>query len=144
MTNVSDDLPLLAIVLGQYGQDFFFDNNPIDNELWRAYPLERKQWRPLIKRLIHKEADLHVLVPRKGYVSGVSSSYHVTFCGIPLDVLFEFRGTPDEARAFGAEWLELLATKGHDVVAYLRREMFSYSSQNLLTYPTTTSFNSHP
>ena len=67
-----------------------------------------------------------------------------TLTGTPLDILFEFSETPDEARAFGAELLELLATRGQYVVAYVKREMFLHSSQSLMTYTTTSSFNNHP
>ena len=82
-------------------------------------------------------------MPRKGYVPRISSSFHVNFYGTPLDVLFELSGTPDEAKILGAEWLALFAAKGHDVIAYLRREILLHSSQSQMTYPTASYHNSH-
>ena len=141
ITEYSGSMPLLAIVLKHYSQNFFFDNTHIDNKLWWAYPAERKQWQPLIKTLIHKGADLHVPVPRKGFVP---TPFYVNVYGTPLDVLFEFSGTPDEARTLGAEWLGLLASKGHNVIAYLKKEMVLHSPQSHMTYSTASSINSHP
>ena len=106
-----------------YSRTFFSDNG------------ERKQWESLIQRFIHKGADLHVPVPREGYNPSKLSPFHVNDYGTPLDVLFHFSETPDEARIIGAEWLGLLASEGHDVVAYLKKEMTLRAPEHQMTYP---------
>lgn len=64
------------------------------------------------------------------------SPFHVNEYRTPLDILFEFSGTPDEAKILGTEWLELSASKGHDVVVYLKKEMTLHSPPHQLTHPT--------
>lgn len=55
--------------------------------------------------------------------------------GTPLDELFKCSTTPDEARTVAVEWLGFLASKGHDVVAYLKKEMTLHSTEHELTIP---------
>lgn len=136
ITEDSDFTPPLAIALRCYSQSFFLDNTPKDSDYRRNLsPPERKQWEPLIRRFIGKDADLHVPVPCIGYNPRDHSPFHVNDYGTPLDVLFEFSTTPDEARTLGAEWLTLLASKGHNVVAYLKKELMLHSTQHHMTYP---------
>ena len=118
------DVPPLAVALRCYSRKFFSDNR------------ERKQWQPLIKRFIHKGADLHVPVPREGYKLSKHFPFHINVYGTPLDVLFHFSETPNEAETIGAEWLGLLESKGHDVVAYLKQEMTLHAPEYQMTYPT--------
>lgn len=136
----SDSVPPLALALSCYSRNFFVDIQPRRNALWgspwTACPSERKKWEPLIKRLIPRGTDLHVRVPRRGKDAREYCPFHVNEYGTPLDVLFEFSGTPDEAKILGTEWLELLASKGHDVVVYLKKEMMLHSPQHQLTHPT--------
>ena len=106
-----------------YSRTFFSDNG------------ERKQWEPLIQRFIHKGADIHVPVLREGYNPSKHFPFHVNDYGTPLDVLFHFIETPDEARIIGAEWLGLLASEGLDVAAYLKKEMSLHAPEHQMTYP---------
>ena len=141
--NITDDpyyRPPLAIALKCYSQNFLKDNTT-SNEVWwflrSSCPRERKQWEPVITGLIHQGADLHAPVFRErrranGYPN---SPFHVSEYGTPLDSLFENSRTPDEARRLGDEWLRLLASRGHDVVAYLKKEKILHSSQHQMTYP---------
>lgn len=85
-------------------------------------------------RFIVKGADLRVPVPRVSYSSRSHSFVFDNKPGTPLDVRFEFSATPDEARTLGAEWLGLLALKGHNVVAYLKKEMMLHSMQQQMNY----------
>ena len=116
--------PPLAVALRGYSRTCFCDNG------------ERKQWEPLVKRFIHKGADLHVPMLRESHNSSNYSPFHVSEYGTPIDVLFQFGETPDEARTLGAEWLGLLASEGHDVVAYLKKEMTLHAPEHQMTYPT--------
>ena len=129
--------PPLAIALRCYSRTLFLDNGPrLDDHACApqaAYLPEHKQWEPLLKRFIPKGANLHVPVPRDGYSRNYTLP--VSEYGTPLDVLFQFSGTPDEARTIGAEWLGLLASKGHDVVAYLKKEMILHAPDHQITYP---------
>ena len=134
-----DTVPPLAVALRCYGRILFLKNGPrLDNHSrvpQAAYLPERKQWEPLIKRFTHRGADLHVPVPRHGYYPS-NYPFHVSEYGTPLDVILQFSETPDEARTIGAEWLRLLASQGHDVVAYLKREMTLHAPEHQMTYPT--------
>lgn len=89
-----------------------------------------------MKRLIPRGTDLHARVPRRGKDARKHSPFHVNKYGMPLDILFEFSGTPDEYNILGTEWLEFLASKGHDVVVCLKKEMTLHSPQHQLTHPT--------
>ena len=131
--------PPLVVTLRCYSRTFFFENSSRSGNYscapQAAYLPERKRWEPLINKIIHKGADLHVPVPRDGYSPSGYFQYHVSDYGTPLDVLFHFSETPDEARTIGAEWLRLLASQGHDVVAYLKKEMSLHSPEHPMTHP---------
>ena len=135
-----DTAPPLAVALRCYSRTFFFENSSrLNNNLCvpqAAYLSERKQWESLVKRFILKGADLHVPVPRKDYGPSNYFPFQVSEYGTPLDVLFQFSETPEEARTIGDEWLGLLASKGHDVVAYLKEEMALRAPEHQMTYPT--------
>ena len=125
--------PVLAVVLRCYQHNFFYD-------WWgfqTLYPQERKQWETLIGRFIPKGADLHEPVAITHDVSPFYSAFGIGEHGTPLDVLFELSGTPGEARTLGDEWLGLLASNGHDVVAYLKKEKMLHSMQQHMTFPCT-------
>ena len=129
-----DTVPPLAMALRCYSRAFSFENGSrLDS--YSCIPPEHKKWEPLIKKFIHKGADLHVPVSRGGHTHSNYFPFHVSKYGTPLDVLFHFSETPDEARAIGAEWLVLLASKGHDVVAYLKEEMTLHAPEHQMTYP---------
>lgn len=74
-----------------------------------------------MKRLFPRGTGLHARVPRRSKDARKHSPFHVNEYGTPLDILFEFSGTPDEYNILGTEWLEFLASKGHDVVVYLKK-----------------------
>ena len=61
-------VPPLAMALLCYSRTFLLENSSrfdcVSCVLQAAYLPARKQWEPLIKRFIHKGADLHVPVPR--------------------------------------------------------------------------------
>lgn len=143
-TDLLDHPPLLAIALRFYTRSFFLNNIPnLKGSGTQALSAqEPRRWNPLIGRLIHKGADLHVPVTRKAYKHYKHYKYpfDVKGYGTPLDVLFELTSTPDEARMLGDEWLGLLASKGHNVVAYLEREMMLHSTQHHITYPCSNEF----
>ena len=129
--SVSTEAPLVA-VLRCYSRALLKDYSGVHQA---AYSPEHEQWEPLIKRFIHKGADLHVPVPRGGYDPSIYLPFNVGKYGTPLDVLFQFSETPDEARTVGAEWLGLLASKSHDVVAYLKKEMILHAPDHQMIYP---------
>ena len=139
ITNGSDCLPPLALILICYSRYFLRENFPKNDGFWQiprtALLLERKSWEPLLRRIIHKGADLHVRVPYYFDHPGNYSPFHINEYATPLDVLLEYSKTPDEARVLGDEWLGLLASEGHDVVAYLKEEMLLHASQHRMTYP---------
>ena len=132
-------VPPLAVALRCYGRSFFYGNGPRLHDdfcvLQATYFSEYKQWERLLKKIIHKGADLHVPVSRYGYNPSDYSSFDVTEYGTPLDVLFQYSETPDEARTLGAQWLRLLSSQGHDVVAYLKKEMTLHAPEYQMTYP---------
>ena len=131
-------VPPLAVALLCYSRTFFNESSPEfdrHSRLPQATCLPgRKQWEPLIKRFIHKSADLHVPVPRGNY-SLCSCPLQISENGTPLDVLFQGSETPDEAKTLGADWSRLLASQGHDVVAYLKKEMTLHQPEHQMTYP---------
>ena len=134
-----DSMPPLALVLKCYNHCFFWENLPANDESWQipqtVLSSERKSWELLLRRLIHKGADLHVRVPYNNDHSGNYSPSHVNDYATLLDVLFQYSGTPDEARILGDEWLGLLASEGHDVITYLKEEMILHASQHQKTHP---------
>lgn len=62
------------------------------------------------------------------------SSFRVNKHGTPLDELFGCSETPDEAKTLAAEWLGIVAAKGHDVIAYLKKEKMLHSTEHRMTY----------
>ena len=147
--DITDDQyyrPPLAIALNCYSQNFLMDSTTSDDVWWfprSSCPRERKQWEPLILRLIHQGVDLHAPVFREGSLAHgyPYSPFHVSEYGTPLDSLFEISRTPDEARRLGAEWLGLLASKGHDVFSYLEKEKILHSSQHQITHPNSSNYS---
>lgn len=135
--------PPLAVALRCYSRSFFERFNCTSSVPQAAHLLGRKQWEPLIKKFIHKRADIHVPVPRQDYILS-NYSFHISENGTPLEVLFQWSETPDEAKTLGAEWLRLLASQGHDVVAYLKREMTLHTLQHQMIYPVTGTYNELP
>ena len=136
ITDGSDCLPPLALILICYSRYFLWENSSFWQIPRTALLKERKSWEPLVRRFIHKGADLHVGVPYYyAYHPSNYSPFHANKYATLLDVLFQFSGTPDEARTLGDEWLGLLASEGHDVIAYLKEEMLLHASQHQMTYP---------
>ena len=131
-----DTTPVLAVTVRSYSRAFCLENGPRLNSDLVRLKAESKRWEPLIKRLIHKGTDLHVPVPRDSVYSIFYLPSHVSTYGTPLDVLFEFSETPDEAKTIGAKWLRLLASEGHDVVAYLKKETILHTPDHQMTHPT--------
>ena len=132
-----DSLHPLVIALWCYSWTFFSKSclglENFSSAHQATFPQRHKQWEPLIKRFIKKGADLHVPVPRfdpSSHFPFLASEY-----GTPLDVLFQFSETPDEASTLGAEWLGFIAAEGHDVVAYLRKEMTLHAPEHHMTRP---------
>ena len=127
----------LALALKCYSMSFYWENTLNNTDLWgfclTTHLQDRRQWIPLIRRLIHKGAELHVSVKR-GYIPN-DLPYDVEEHGTLLDILFEWSETPDDAKILGAEWLELLASEGHDVIAYLKQEIKLHAQQHQLTHP---------
>lgn len=148
ITAGSDSMPPPALVLKCYNHCFFWGNLPKNYRSWQipwtAPSSERKSWKLLLRRLIHKGADLHVRVPYYDDHSGNYSPSHVNEYATLLDVLFQYSGTPDEARVLGDDWLGLLASEGHDVVTYLNEEMILHASQHQMTYPIISPSNGQP
>lgn len=128
--SVSTAAPLAVAVRG-YSRAFFRNYSGVPQA---AGLPEYKKWEPLIERLIHKGANLHGPLPRYGYNPSFLLPFHVSEYETPLDVLFQFCETSDEAKSVGAEWLGLLASKGHDVVAYLKEEMILHAQNHQMTY----------
>ena len=133
--------PPLAVALRCYSRAFCFQSHPIKDNSSRVLPVahlpERKKWEPLIKRFIHKETDLHLLVPRDPDSLSFNFPFHVSEYITLLDPLFLFSETPDEARTLGAEWLRMLGSQGHNVVAYLEKEMTIRPPKHKMTCPAT-------
>lgn len=94
----------------------------------RAYGSGEWQWESLIRRLLRKIVDLHVLI---------SAMYPCDFSGYftPLDELFRFTKTPFEGEAAAARWLRVLSSEGYDVMAYLEEEQALHAAQMQLTRP---------
>ena len=139
ITEYPDAKPPLAIVLFCYSQIFFSENLPEDDRPLSPQfgcPRGRQQWEPIIKRLAQQGANLHVPVPRYDYETHEYYLFDVNAYGTPLDELFSYSETPDEAKTLGTEWLGMLAAEGHDVVAYLMEEMALHSKQHQMTFPT--------
>ena len=139
ITAGSDSMPPLALVLKCHSHCFFWEDLP-KNDRSRQIPRtalssERKSWELLLRRFIRKGTDLHVRVPYYHDHSGNYSPSHVNEYATSLDVLFQYSGTPGEARILGDEWLGLLASEGHDVITYLKEEMMLHASQHQMTYP---------
>ena len=131
-----DAMPLLAVTARSYSRAFCLENRARLNSNLVRLKVESKRWEPLIKRFLHKGTDLHVPVPRDSVFSIIYFPSHVSRYGTPLDVLFEYSETPDEAKTIGAEWLRLVASEGHDVVAYLKKETILHTPDHQMTYPT--------
>ena len=85
-------------------------------------------WEPVIRKLLRHGADVHVRVPNELYQSWVRHPWIYSFpCEVPqyytpLDVLFQATLTPPDGISAANRWLDILASEGYNVRAYLERE----------------------
>lgn len=54
--------------------------------------------------------------------------------GTPLDQLFAYTEPPSEARRVSTAWLQILASEGIDILAYLETEIALHISRQQLTW----------
>jgi hypothetical protein len=93
-----------------------------------------KQWESLIRKLLHRGADLHapVLPNHRSYTWDLGER---PGHGTPLDELFLCTRTLVEAKTAADDWLQILSSEGYDVLAYLHNEMELHSTHPQLTFP---------
>ena len=95
------------------------------------------QWENLIRRLIRQGMDVHAhtrLRPIDPWFQDVSEDTY--FLGTPLDELFVHTYSPFDAHIAACNWLDLLASEGFNITAYLEQEAVLHSAQQQLTWAT--------
>lgn len=106
-------------------------------------------WEPVIRRLLRQRADVHARVYIGGWqyirlieTWGGNYPCDLPRYGTPLDSLFGATNDPPEGSSAARRWLEILASEGYDVRAYLRQEQslhnghppyFSFAAHNIVT-----------
>lgn len=95
-------------------------------------------WESIIRKLLHIGVDIHAPVPREGYFQSGEFEFYpctVSTYGTPLDELFTYTRTAGEAQDAANAWLQILATEGVDVSAYLEKEAALHAIRPMFTYP---------
>ena len=102
----------------------------------RRYAKDPELWEPLVRTLIRQGANIHAPVRR---ILRDSDQYKypcpVAQYGTPLDELFIYTLDPLEGERAANGWLQILASKGLDVLAYLDIESTLHPLPIQLTHP---------
>ena len=90
---------------------------------------------PLIRKLVHKGADVHAPVPRQLRAKNEHPyPWSLDTVGTPLDELFVDYESSFQSRESADEWLRILASEGYDVLAYLEKERALHVERMQLTF----------
>ena len=117
-----DIFPLLAVALREFGKD-------------------PSQWENFLRLILRKRVGSHSPVPRcypLKYLNDPLRSIYpckILRFGTPLDEVFGRNETPFEGELAARRWLQILASEGYDVKAYLEKESVLHAEQMHLTFP---------
>lgn len=109
---------------------------PVLAAILRLYAEDSEPWDPVIRTLIRRGADVHAPVHR--YLRHLDQSEYLcplAQYGTPLDELFMETLDPLEGQAAADGWLQILASEGHDILAYLKTESALHVKPIQLTHP---------
>ena len=94
-----------------------------------------------VKKLVQYGADIHGRIRSSDVVDRVDicrwdevAKKSTIAYGTPLDELFRYSSTPDQALVDVEAWLAILRDEGVDPKTYLEHEMFLHAEQQHLTY----------
>ena len=125
--------------LEAYTLDFDESPYPILVAALRGYAA-RSQWEPLLRKLVRRGHDLHAPIVYWPCSCIPMSGRFNCFCSMPafvrpLDGVFQAAVDPFNARDVGEAWLNILASEGHDVRAYLEKEKRLHTPSSQLIRP---------
>ena len=110
--------------------------HPALASILRLYAKDLKSWEPVVRTLIRYGADIHAPV-RRSLRDPDQYEYPcpVAQYGTPLDELFMYTLDPLEGERAANGWLQILASEGHDILAYLETESALHLRPIQLTHP---------
>lgn len=130
---------ILSQDLAKYHIRFPDNSEPLHPALastLRLYAKDPEPWEPVVRTLIRSGADIHAKVRRdlkrldqSKYLCPVSEN------GTPLDELFKYTIEPLEGQAAANGWLQILASEGYNILAYLEKESDCHPGPMQLTIP---------
>ena len=89
----------------------------------RLYAKSPKPWEPVLRTLIRSGANIHAKVHRDlGFLDQSKYPCPVSKYGMPLDELFTYTIDPLEGQVAANGWLQILASEGYNILAYLEIE----------------------
>lgn len=138
------------------GAEFMFsqgliqsESDPSDDEIiypilaaaLRGFGRNPPEWENFLRLLLRKRVGLHSPVPRYDPVEVINDARGSVYpCkilefGTPLDELFQKNETLFEGELAARRWLQILASEGYDVKAYLEEESALHAEKMHLTFP---------
>ena len=130
---------ILSQELAQYWISFADKTDPLYPPLasvLRLYAKNSRSWEPLVRTLIRYGADIHAPVRRSLRDPGhYKYPCPVAQYGTPLDELFMYTLDPLEGERVASSWLQILASEGRDILAYLEMESVLHPRPIQLTHP---------
>ena len=102
----------------------------------RLYAKDPEPWEPIIRILVRYRTDLHAPVRRDlEYLDQSEYPCPIGGYGTPLDELFLYTMDSFEGQVAANGWLQVLASEGYDVSAYLETESALHPRPMQLTHP---------
>ena len=130
---------ILSQDLAKYYIRFWDDSEPYYPALasvLRLYAKDAQSWEPVIRTLIRSGADVHAKVLRDlTFLDQSTYPCPVGKYGTPLDELFKYTIDPLEGQVAANGWLQILASEGHNILAYLETESDLHARPMQLTIP---------
>ena len=102
----------------------------------RLYAKAPEPWEPVLRTLIRSGANIHAKVHRDlEYLDQSKYPCPVGRYGTPLDELFTYTIDPLEGQVAANGWLQILASEGYNILAYLETESDLHARPMQLTVP---------
>ena len=102
----------------------------------RLYAKSPEPWEPVLRTLIRSGANIHAKVHRDlGFLDQSKYPCPVSKYGTPLDELFTYTIDPLEGQVAADGWLQILASEGYNILAYLETESDLHARPMQLTIP---------